>query len=43
MAFINQELAQVPGRHVGRDLHDFTGTIFTEDLYNLKQENKYIG
>lgn len=38
MAFINQELAQVPGCHVGWDLHNFTHAIFTEDLHNLWQE-----
>lgn len=35
MAFINQELAQVPGGHVGWDLHHFAHAIFTEDLHNL--------
>lgn len=35
MAFIHQELAQVPGRHVSWDLHHFNHAILTEDLHNL--------
>lgn len=40
MAFINQELAQVPGCHVGWDLHHFAHAVFTEDLHNLCREKQ---
>lgn len=35
MAFINQELAQVSGGHVGGDLHHFTHAVLAENLHNL--------
>ena len=35
MALIHQELAQVSGRHVGRDLHHFAHAVLAEDLHDL--------
>lgn len=37
MAFINQELTQVSGRHVGGDLHHFTHAVLAENLHNLRK------
>lgn len=43
MAFINQELAQVSGRHVGWDLHHLTNPILTEDLHDLWRNRLELG
>lgn len=40
MAFIYQELAQVPGCHVGWDLHHFANAVFTEDLHDLQEKKE---
>lgn len=42
MAFINQELAQVPGCHVSWDLHNFPHAVFAEDLHDLRGEKQRI-
>lgn len=42
MAFIDQELAQVSGRHVGRDLHHFAHAVLAEDLHNLKGRKQIL-
>lgn len=38
VAFVDQQLAHVPGRHVGGDLHHFAGPILAPHLHDLEKQ-----